>query len=387
MNGSALKQSMTVRRSRLAGLVVVAALSAFALAGCSTASAPAPAGSAATSGLPSYYPAGYSKIIDASKKEGGDLVIYSNTDQQNWAPIFRDFQKKYPWVTKISANNLESDAVFQRQLSEMATGAAPADMLISNAVQAWATYAGQADTLLDYTSPELAKLPAYAQLMPNVYSMSLDPIGLAYNTSLMTDAPTSIAKLAKIVAADPKKYDGKITTRDVNGAFGFTVSQAFTTSTASAWKSLETILPSARPETSSGTQLEKILSGEYLAGFYISSAPAYPAEEKSGGLLKFVYPTDGTVVIGRGIGITPKAPNAATAKLFLDFVLSEAGQNAVAEGGLTSYRDSVKLTAGRHTYQEIEKLAGKKAIIQVPYKVVSDSDVKTFVSRWDGLLG
>jgi len=390
MNGSVSQRSATGRGVRKAGFAAVAAFSVLALtlAGCSSTPASAPADAADDgTGMPSYYPSDYSSILDASKAEGGELVIYSNTDQENWAPIFRDFQKKYPWVTKISANNLESDAVFQRQLSEMATGAAPADMLISNAVQAWATYAGQADTLLDYESPELAELPDYAQLMPNVYAMSLDPIGLAYNASLMEEAPTSIAALAKIVAADPKKYQDKITTRDVNGAFGFTVSQAFTEGTASAWKSLEGILPSARPETSSGTQLEKILSGEYLAGFYISSAPGYPAEEKSGGLLKFVYPTDGTVVIGRGIGITPKAPHEATAKLFLDFVLSEDGQNAVAEGGLTSYRDSVELTEGRHTYQEIEKTAGKDAIIRVPYTVVSDADVKTFVTRWDGLLG
>ena len=100
-----------------------------------------------------------------------------------------------------------------------------------------------------------------------------------------------------------------------------------------------------------------------------------------------MLPKDGTVVLGRGIGITPKAPHPATAKLFLDFVLSEAGQNAVAEGGLSSYRDNVKLTEGRHTYQEVEKLAGKDGIIRVPYEVVSESDVNSFVSKWDGMLG
>jgi iron(III) transport system substrate-binding protein len=114
---------------------------------------------------------------------------------------------------------------------------------------------------------------------------------------------------------------------------------------------------------------------------------AYPAEEQSGGLLKFVLPTDGTVVLGRGIGITPKAPHVATAKLFLDFVLSEEGQNAVAEGGLSSYRDSVKLTEGRHTFQEVEKLAGKDGVIQVPYEVVPEDKVTEFTDRWDGLLG
>ena len=374
------------RRHMVTIAALVAATTIIGLTGCSS-EAPAASKHISDSDFPSYYPADYSKIVDASKAEGGTLVIYSNTDQENWAPILRDFQAKYPWVTNISADNLDSDEVFQRQLSESATGKAPADLLVSNAVQAWATYAATDNALMSYTSPELKKLPSFAQLMPNVDSMSMDPVGILYNSSLMKKAPTSIKSLEKIVSADPGTYKGKITTRDVGGAWGFSVSHAFAKGNPNAWGSLSGILSSARPETSSGTQQEKILSGEYLAGFFVSSAVAYPAQEKSAGLVKFVMPTDGTVVLGRGIGITPKAPHAATAKLFLDFVLSEAGQNAVAEGGLTSYRDNVKLTEGRHTYQEVQKVAGEKGIIQVPYEVTSDTDVSEFVGKWNGLLG
>ena len=72
-------------------------------------------------------------MIDASKDEGGELTIYSNTAEENWAPIFRDFQKKYPWVKKLSANDLDSDEVFQKVLSEQSTGSSPVDMMVSNA--------------------------------------------------------------------------------------------------------------------------------------------------------------------------------------------------------------------------------------------------------------
>ncbi len=389
MNGIFLRnRGGEKHRWRIAGVATLAALSTVvALAGCSSADTTSPSDDGENAnGIPSYYPKSYSDLIDASKAEGGDLVIYSNTDQENWAPIIRDFQAKYPWVTNIAANNLDSDEVFQRQLSETATGNAPADMLVSNAVQAWATYIDDG-AVMQYKSPELAKLPDFAELMPSVYAMSLDPVGMAYNTSIITTPVKSIADLAKLVKADPDKFKGKITTRDVKGAWGFTVSHAWAEGNKDAWDTLGDILPIARPETSSGTQREKILSGEYAAGFLISSAVAYPAEADSAGLLKFVLPTDGTVVLGRGIGITPKAPHAATAKLFLDFVLSAEGQAAVAEGGLTSYREGVQLKDGIHTYQEIEKTAGEKAIIRVPYKTVSDSDVNAFVSKWDGMLG
>ncbi|PYI69608.1 ABC transporter substrate-binding protein [Arthrobacter livingstonensis] len=379
--------SASLSRRSVVGLGALGAVGlAAALAGCGSSTGEKAAPGAAGSDTPSYYPADYSKLIDASKAEGGALAIYSNTDQENWAPILRDFKAKYPW-TKVSADNLDSDEVFQRQLSESATGKAPADMLVSNAVQAWASYASKPDSLMAYDSPETKELPELAQLMPNVWAMSLDPVGIAYNSALMKEAPTSIADLAKTVSADTGKYKNKITTRDVKGAWGFSVSHAFTEGNTAAWTGLDEILPTARPETSSGTQKEKILSGEYLAGFFISSAVGYPAEKASGGLIKFVLPKDGTVVLGRGIGITPKAPHPATAKLFLDFVLSEAGQNAVAEGGLSSYRENVELTEGRHTYQEVEKLAGKDGIIRVPYKVVPEAEVTAFVSKWNAKLG
>ncbi len=386
MFGTSSLNSGSVSRRSFVGLGALgAATLAAALTGCGSSAAPKAPG-AAGSGTPSYYPSDYSKLIDASKAEGGALTIYSNTDQENWAPIIRDFNSKYSWV-KVSAANLDSDEVFQRQLSESATGKAPADMLVSNAVQAWASYASKPDTLMAYDSPETKQLPEFAQLMPNVWAMSLDPVGIAYNSALMKNAPTSIADLAKAVSANPGSFKNKITTRDVKGAWGFSVSHAFAQGNADAWTGLDQILPTARPETSSGTQKEKILSGEYEAGFFISSAVGYPAEKASGGLVKFVLPTDGTVVLGRGIGITPKAPHPATAKLFLDFVLSEAGQNAVAEGGLSSYRENVELTEGRHTYQEVEKLAGKDSIIRVPYKVVPDAEVTAFVSKWNAKLG
>jgi iron(III) transport system substrate-binding protein len=370
-------------------LAAVAALGSLAACGGGGGgAAPAPPENVIAEGkAPDYYPAEYSQIIEASKAEGGQLTIYSNTDQENWAPIFRDFQKKYPWVTTIAANNLDSDEVFQRVLSEQATGNSPADILVSNAAQAWAEYGEDPSRLATYSSPELAKLPDTATLMPNVYAMSMDPLTIAYNTALVPEPPTGLASLAKIVEQDPAKFQNKITTRDINGAFGFTVSHAFTEADPNSWASLEKLLPLARPETSSGTQTEKILAGEYLVGFFISAAPAYPVVDDSSGLFQVTFLDDGTVVLPRGIGIAPQSPHANTAKLFLDFVLSSEGQRAVAEGGLTSYRDDVTAAPGLHTYQEVVDKVGQQNVIPVKYERVPEDQVQEFTQRWDGLLG
>ncbi|WP_433516632.1 ABC transporter substrate-binding protein [Nonomuraea sp. CA-143628] len=372
---------------RAIGAAVLALGLLTACGGGGEAAKAPPANPIAAGQVPSYYPSAYSQTVEAAKKEGGTLTIYSNTDQENWAPIFRDFQKKYPWVTKIAANNLDSDEVFQRLLSEQATGNSPADLAVSNAAQAWADFAARPGTLLEYASPEKGKLPDFAELLPNVYAMSMDPLSIAYNTSLLPEKPTGLKSLAAILAKDPAQYKNKITTRDVSGAFGFTVSHAFTEARPDSWTSLQSILPLARPETSSGTQLEKITSGEYVAGFFVSAAPAYPVVAKSGGLLAISFLDDGTVALPRGIGIAAKAPHPATAKLFVDFVLSQEGQRAVAEGGLTSYRDGVPAGDGLHTYQELVKSVGEANVIVAKYAKVPDAQVKSFTAKWNGPLG
>jgi iron(III) transport system substrate-binding protein len=376
------------RRRIAASIAAALALSTVAACGGESSSGEEPAPNKIVEGqAPDYYPADYAtKVIDASKDEGGELTIYSNTAEENWAPIFRDFQKKYPWVEKLSANDLDSDEVFQKVLSEQSTGSSPVDMMVSNASTAWATFAERPDTLMDYESPELTELPDFGQLLPNVYAMSADPMTIAYNTALMEKAPTGIKSLADIAEADPGTYDGKITVRDPESSFGFTVTRAFTEANPDGWSDLERLLPMTKPETSSGTQLEKLVSGEYLAGFFISGGPAFPVVEDSDGLVDVVYPEDGTTVLPRGIGIASDAPHPATAKLFLDFVLSEEGQRAVAEGGLSSYREGIE-GPGLHTYQELVEEVGEDKVIFAEYAKVSDAEVDEFLNRFYDLVG
>lgn len=375
------------RMRRVLPTIALAAAASLAFAGCAASTPTAPENPIAEGEFPEYYPADYQDLVAEAEAEGGELTIYSNIDEENWSPIFRDFKKKYPFVTAISANNLDSDEVFQRVLSEEATGGSPTDLIVSGAAQGWAEFVEAGDSVAEYDTPELSELPDFAELLPNVYAISVDPMGILYNTQLIQDEVTGWESLAEVVSADPAAFNDKLTARDVGGAFGFTVSKGLVDGNPDAWESLEVLLPNARPETSSGTQMDKILAGEYLAGFIISAAPAYPLEERSGGLAKFVLPDDGTVMVPRGMAIGPSAEHPATAKLFLDFVLSEEGQNAVSEGGLTSYRDSVEAAEGRHTYQEAVEIAGEDAVYVVPYERVEDAAVTEFTNRWNGLIG
>lgn len=373
-----------VRRHRLAGLVASAVLSAGLLSSCGAANNY----SEVHPELPDYYPANYSALVEASKHEGGSLTIYSNTDQQSWAPILDAFQEKFPWVGSINATNLDSDEVFQRVLSEQAIGQDSADIVVSNAADAWADFAERPDTLVPYVSPELGHLPDFAQPMPNVYSLSVDPISMVYNSALLPEGerPTSIADLAAKVRDHPDDFNGRIAVRNPKGAFGFTVTHAFVNNNPDeAWAALAKILPFSKNETSTGGMVEKVTSGEYSVGFFMGS-PALTAEQRTGGLIKAVFPTDGTPLLRRGIGIAEGAPHEATAKLFLDFVLSEAGQSAVSEGGLTAYRDGVQRAEdGVATYHEVVETVGMDHLIFVPYTKATDEEIDAFSERWQSL--
>jgi iron(III) transport system substrate-binding protein len=336
--------------------------------------------------LPDYYPADYSSLVEESKAEGGSLTIYSNTDQQSWAPIFQAFEDQYPWAD-INATNLDSDEVFQRVLSEQATGQESADIVVSNAADAWADFAERENTVEPYSSPELAKLPDFAEVLPSVYAMSMDPISMVYNTELLPEdlMPTGIADLAEKVTANPDEFDGLIAVRDPEGSFGFTVTRAFAENDPQAWDDFAAILPFSKNETSTGSMVEKVTSGEYSVAFFMG-APALTAEQRTGGLIKAVFPTDGTPLLRRGLSIAHGAPHLATAKLFTDFVLSEKGQTAVAEGGLTAYRDGVtRPEGGVATYAEVLASVGEENLILVPYTAATEEEIEQFSERWTSL--
>jgi iron(III) transport system substrate-binding protein len=370
--------------------VVAAAAAVLAVAACGGGSSEpaAPPNPIAVEQVPNYYPAEYQQIIEGSKAEGGELVIASGTAKENWAPVFRDFKTKYPWVTSILAKESGAE-IYQQLLSQVATDSVQSDILVASSTQGWSDFAAHEGTIAEYRSPELDHLPEFAELLPNVYAMSMDPMGMVYNTALIDEDLAGLGDLADYAARHPGELDGKLVVRDATTSFGFTLAHAWTQSNPKnpeAWTTFEKLLPLSRAETSSGTQIEKILAGEYEAGFLISSALGYAQEERSGGLVEFVLPDDGTLLLGRGAGIMQGAPHPNTARLFVDFLLSEEGQRAVAEGGLTAYRDGIAGTPGLRTYQDLVKEVGEDALVVVPFRAVPADEVEQFTARFTGLL-
>ncbi|MEI4488670.1 ABC transporter substrate-binding protein [Frigidibacter sp. MR17.14] len=338
--------------------------------------------------VPDYYPADYSKIIEASHNEGG-LMIYSNMADNNWAPLLEGFKAKYPWIS-VETIDLGSGTVHSRWEAEKGSSTRTADILVSGANDRWASY-GKDGLMEPYESPEYAKLPDFAKPYPGVSVMSSDPLVISYNAALLSDdqRPTGLASLAEAAAADKGTFDGRITTYDAaRNSFGLAAWWNYMDKKGEAgWDELRKIGPMIRGETSGGPMNEKIATGEYVMGIAVSGITIFPRLEQPGGeILGVAFPDDGTIMMLRGMGIPKGAANMNSAKLFVDYALSHDGQTLVGKGGLVPYRDDVAEGDVRYTYQKIAEQIGEDNMIVAGFDERLITEAAPFVEKWNAAL-
>lgn len=336
--------------------------------------------------IPSGYPAEYQELVAKAKAEGR-VSVHSNMQALTWKPIIDGFMKVYPGI-QVEQLNLE-DEMFERYLAEKATGGAPADVMVTSSIAKWIEFAKR-DELVDYKSPELPNLPARATPMPGLYVIAEDCYVIAYNKALFPgdSYPKSIADVAKYVKANPS---AQVATYDpLRVANGHAAWSAWARNAGDAgWQILDVIGPSIRGETTASQMLDKVMVGEYaMAINLVVTAPARILEKPGAGtLLGYSLIADGTPVIPRGAGITKGGKNPNAARLFLDYVLSNAGQTALA-ASYTPVRADVPEEAikrGR-TYISIAKEVGEKAILPASYEPWVLDEYDAFVARWKRAL-
>src|SRR5438132_8473019 len=134
---------------------------------------------------PQGYPADYSRIVEAAKREGR-LVVYATTDAAAANPLIKDFQALYPGL-QVDYTDLNSTELYSRFIAEVAAGTGTADLLWSSAMdlQVKLVADGQAAT---YASPEIPSLPKWAVLTNQAYGTTYEPITFVYNKRLVPAA-------------------------------------------------------------------------------------------------------------------------------------------------------------------------------------------------------
>lgn len=283
--------------------------------------------------IPVGYPANYANTIAAANKEG-KVVIYSVTDTKTVEPLLKDFQALYPGV-KVEYHDMNSTEAYNRFISESAGGRS-ADVLWSSAMdlQVKLVNDGYAQA---YKSPELAKIPEWAVWRNEAFGTTYEPAVFVYNKRLLAanDIPQTHADLERLLKERVSIFRGKVTTYDAEkSGIGFMlVTQD--SKTDPRYLALTQAIGLAGPQlqSSTGTMMERISSGENLIGYNIvgSYALSRARKDKSIGV---VMPSDYALVLSRVLFIAKTAKNVNAAKLWVDYLLSHRGQHVSANQAL-----------------------------------------------------
>jgi len=358
--------SATPRRLALAALVLVAAV---ATAGA----APAPA---------AKKPNPLTALIAQSKKESG-LVFYGNPPAANFNVLLARFKARYSWI-KTTAYDLEDNTIFSKYASEASQGARTADMLIASAPNLW-VYAARNGYPKSYTPAGLAKFPKFVKQLKGVYVMSPDPAIIVYNKVVLSGKapPASVTAIAN----NASSY-GKVTGYTVDNTFGYTGLWGYVQK--KGWANFRKIGRRLTPQTGVAGQLQLVAQGGAVAAYLTSPTARFRIANDAnlGRLLAWSYVRDAEPLIPRGIAVTAKAKSPASAKLFLNFIYSKAGQQAMCDAGFTAFQTGFKPSGGcKNTLAEVYRRVGRKNVIFVPFSKKFVNDRPKFARTWHSIFG
>ncbi|MFL6661555.1 MAG: ABC transporter substrate-binding protein, partial [Rhizobacter sp.] len=213
-----------------------------------------------------------------------------------------------------------------------------------------------------YASPEIKSLPAWAVWKNEAFGTTYEPIAIVYNKRLLTgdEVPQSHADMMRVFTQKADKVKGKVTTYDVEkSGVGFMLITQDSKYNPQFWdfvKALGAVGP--RFQSSSGTMMERISSGENVLGFNIFSSYAALRAKKDPSI-GIVLPKDYTLVMSRVMFASKTAKNPNAAKLWIDYILSKRGQTIVGNAAeLGSIRADVE---GEMTAAAYQKTLGATA--------------------------
>jgi iron(III) transport system substrate-binding protein len=333
-------------------------------------------------------PATSAEVVAAAEKEG-KLVVYSTTDSALVQPLLRDFHALYPKVP-LEYNDMNSTELNTRYLSEVAAGAGSGDLLWSSAMDLQMKLANDGNTA-EYASPEAAKLPKWAVWKNQAFATTFEPIAFVYNKRLLKqpEVPQSHADMTKELLANTDRFKGKVTCFDPErSGIGFlliTEDARHDPNFDQALKAYGAV--NVKTYTSNGAMLEKISSGEHILGFDMFGSYAL-AKQRKDPSIAIVYPKDYTLVMSRIALIAKTAPHPNAARVFLDYLLSQRGQEMIAKAELFAVRPGVQ---GDATADALTKSVGSALKpIEVGPGLLEYLEPKKrldFLQKWQHALG
>lgn len=205
--------------------------------------------------------------------------------------------------------------------------------------------------LLAYSSPNAAEVPS-AFKTPTYVAQGISALGIIWNTSSGAPEPQDWADLAK------PAFRGLVTLPDpaLSGAALDLLLGLQQAHGDQAWKLFDALKANGAQISGPNAQaLAPVLQGAKAAVFggvdYVTLANAAKGEP-----IKVIFPPSGTVIAPRPMMILKTTRHADQAKQFVDYVLSPAGQELVAQAWLMPARTDIKPVGQRPGIAELKQL-------------------------------
>lgn len=272
------------------------------------------------------------KVIEGAKKEG-ELVWWSTIAQDQSQKVVDEFMKRYPFI-KANYWRSGSVGVHQKVLIEARAGRASWDV-VSQTTPEFIEELKQKKLIAAYPSPERraysADLKDKEGFWTGTYAL---PTGVAYNTQLVNkeDVPKTYKDLLH-----PRWKGGKISIDDENYEFLVGLSEAWgRTAAVDYLKALAGQTPMVGRGATQRTQL--LAAGEFpLAITYTHTAEW----SKSQGTSVDWVNLEPVIIKFDGIMLGASAAHVNAAKLFIDFILSQQGQELFRSFRRVTLREGV----------------------------------------------
>nr|WP_314261352.1 ABC transporter substrate-binding protein [uncultured Devosia sp.] len=278
----------------------------------------------------------------------GKLVVYTSQPQTDAQQTVDAFMAKYPGITVDWVRD-GTPQVMAKFRSELEAGAPQADVLLIADV---VTMEGlKAEGLLhNYPEADLTGYPEGLHDEDGAYfSTKLITTGIIYNTAA-TMIPTSWEDLTKPEAKDQIAMPSPLT----SGA-AMIHAVTLTDNLAEGWDFYSALAANgAQASGGNGGILTAVSGGEKLYGMIVDYMPI--REAAKGAPVAFVFPTEGVSAVTEPVAILESGANQDNAKLFVDFLLSEEGQELAASQGYIPARDGVALPEGYPAREDIKVL-------------------------------
>lgn len=276
----------------------------------------------------------------------GTLDFYTSQPDADAQALVDAFKEQNPEVD-VSIFRSGTEEVVSKIQAENQGGNIQADVLLVADSVTFENFKAE-ELLLEYESPEAEAIDeAFVDPDATYAGTKIMATGLIVNTNEVTELPTSWSILTDEATSGQAVMPSPL----YSGAAAYNLG-VMTRQDGLGWEFYESLRANDITITQgNGAVLESVATGEKNYGMIVDYLAA--RAKSDGSPVELVYPEEGVPVITEPVGIMANTENEEAAKAFVDFILSEEGQQLASELGYTPIREGIDAPEGLKTLDEM----------------------------------